>query len=97
MPYFEPLYGKDEQGFDRYLNVHRSRSRQLIQRLPLRDLAERWAALDTDVNFTYPMRVWARHMQTVKSPAFCISLRGIRRFPSATVTNPFMPRKSSIW
>ena len=74
MPYFEPLYGKDEQGFDRYLNVQVPEVRdQVATAYPtsaFADLAERWAALDTDVNFTYPMRAWARHMQTVKSPAF---------------------------
>jgi para-nitrobenzyl esterase len=73
-PYFEPLYGTGEQGFDRYLSVQLPEVRdQVATAYPtstFADLGERWAALDTDVNFTYPMRVWARHMQTVKSPAY---------------------------
>ena len=74
MPYFEPLYGKDEQGFDRYLSLQLPEVRDKVATAyptsAFGDLSERWAALDTDVNFTYPMRAWARHMQTVKSPAF---------------------------
>ena len=34
------------------------------------DASERWSAVDTDLLFTYPMRAWARHMQTVTSPAY---------------------------
>ena len=74
MPYFEPMYGEAEQGFENYLAVQLPEVKdQVATTYPIAaygDLNERWAAVDTDVNFTYPMRVWARHMQNVQSPAY---------------------------
>ena len=74
MPYFEPMYGKGEQGFENYLSVQLSEVKdQVATAYPMSaygNLNERWAAVDTDVNFTYPMRAWARHMQNVQSPAY---------------------------
>ncbi len=74
MPYFEPLYGKGEEGFQNYLAVQLPEVEgQVAAAYPANayaDVNERWSAVDTDLLFTYPMRVWARHMQTVESPAY---------------------------
>ncbi len=74
MPYFEPLYGKGEEGFQNYLAVQLPEVEgQVAAAYPATDYAdanERWSAVDTDLLFTYPMRAWARHMQTVTSPAY---------------------------
>lgn len=74
IPYFEPMYGTGKDGFANFVKLHLPEVKeQIAAAYPAADYAdlnERWAAVHTDESFTYPMRAWARHMQTVKSDAY---------------------------
>ena len=76
MPYFSPLFGVGVEGFDNYLagsSLAEADPQKLGEEYPSENddqAEESMSHLMADEVFTYPMRVWARSMASVKNDAY---------------------------
>ena len=74
MEYFTPLFGEGMAGLNAYVAASLPEvSEELAQFYPGESdeqATASWADLFADLLFTYPMRVWARSMETVESDAY---------------------------
>jgi para-nitrobenzyl esterase len=63
--------GDGATGFQAYANATLGEVAEEVQaHYPVEDAEESWIDLFSDVYFAYPMRVWAREMENVKSDAY---------------------------
>jgi len=74
LPYFQPAFGKGVKGFKTYSAITLPETAEEITKVyPASNDAEAdlsFGHLFADVLFTYPQRVWAAGMGSVKSPAY---------------------------
>ena len=102
MPFFEPLYGSGEQGFDRYLSVTTPRGqgsgRDSLSNVCLCGFS--WTLgrprYGCELHLSHES-LGATYADRKKPGLFVFLYVAIRRFPSATVIRRFIPRKSAMY